>query len=178
MPCSYRDDPILGPTLAYWMLKRGARAMPLKRHIDPTEIPPKLLPHLQIIDVVDGGARFRYRLIGTALVQAYGKEYTGTYADELVSGERLRFIHSAYQAVCKTGAPIFSHNRYHTARGADIVANRFYMPLTDGGRTVDYIFGAMNFTMGDATHGAWGGARLEPAEQYIEPVDMRAAMTA
>ena len=76
---NYRDDPILGPALAYWIDKRGSRLLPSRRDIDPVEIPPKILPHLQIIDVVDGGARFRYRLIGTATVDAYGEDFTGRY---------------------------------------------------------------------------------------------------
>lgn len=99
MPDNCRDDPILGPALAYWILKRGMRAIPLKRD-RPTEILPKILPHLQIIDIFDGGKRFRYWLVGTALAETYGKDYTGSYADEFVSGERLRFIQQAYQTVC------------------------------------------------------------------------------
>jgi hypothetical protein len=176
MSFSYRNDPILSPALAYWVDKCGTHTMPLKRDIDPTEISPKLLPHLQIMDVLDGGTRFRYRLVGTALVQTYGKDYTGAFADELVSGDRLRFIHDVYQSVCKTKKPIFSHNRYQTVRDTDLVANRIYMPLADNNATeVRYILGALNFTFGDAVQvGVWGLARLEPTEQYIEPIDISA----
>jgi len=179
MAYDYRDDPLLGPALAYWLRKRGPRILPCKGDIDPTEIPPAVLPHLQILDVVDDGARFRYRLIGTALVQAYGRDYTGTYADELVSSERARFIQSVYRAVCERKTPVFSHNRYHTARGRDLIANRIYMPLTGDGVAVHYILGALNFTFGDSVHdGVWGGASLEPTEQYFEPVDLAIAVAA
>jgi hypothetical protein len=74
--------------------------MPCKRDVDPTEMPRELLPSLQIIDVIDGGERFRYRLVGTALVAAYGEEFTGKCSDELLCGERLRFINELYRAVC------------------------------------------------------------------------------
>lgn len=172
MSYSYRDDPILGPALAYWLRKRGANAMPFKRDLDPTEISPKVLPHLQILDVIDAGKRFRYRLIGTALVDAYGKDYTGTHADELISGERLRFIHSVYQAVCTIKAPVFSHTCYHTVRQTDLIANRIYMPLSNDGVRVGYILGALSFTFGDGVHaGMWGSGQLEPAGQYVEPVE-------
>jgi hypothetical protein len=80
MSYNYRDDPVLGPVLAYGVRKRGFRSMPRKCDIDATEIPPRLLPNLQLIDVIDGGARFRYRLVGTASVEAFGDDYTGKYA--------------------------------------------------------------------------------------------------
>jgi hypothetical protein len=173
MPYSYRDDPILGPALAYWQRIRDGRTVPLKRGLDPLDIPPKLLPHLQIIDVVDGGRRFRYRLIGTSLVETYGKDYTGTYADELVSGGRLGFIHSVYQAVCTIQAPVFSHNCYHTIRRTDLFANRIYMPLSKHGADVDYILGALSFTFGGSVHaGVWGSGELEAAGQYVEHVEV------
>jgi hypothetical protein len=179
MPYSYRDDPILGPALAYWQRIRAGRTMPLKRDLDPVDVPPKLLPHLQIIEVVDGGRRFRYRLIGTSLVETYGKDYTGTHADELVSGERLRFIHAVYQAVCAIKAPVFSHNCYHTIRHTDLFANRIYMPLSDHGAEVDFILGALSFTFGDGLRaGSWGSGELAAAGQYIEPVEIDPAVAA
>ena len=60
---NYRNDPVLGVVLAYWDQKRGTRLMPCKRDIDPIEIPRRLLPNLQLIDVIDGGERFRYRFV-------------------------------------------------------------------------------------------------------------------
>ncbi len=105
MTYNYRDDPILGPTLTYWTQKRGARPMPRKRDIDPIELPPKLLPNIQIIEVIDGGARFRYRLVGTASVDAFGSDYTGRYPDEMFTDDRLNFIQSIYRRVYDDQAP-------------------------------------------------------------------------
>ncbi len=105
MACNYRDDLVLGTALAYWLEKRGARSMPSKRDIDPTEISAKILPNLQLIDVIDGGARFRYRLIGTATVDAYGEDFTGRYPDEMFPAELRDFIHGIYRRVCVSKAP-------------------------------------------------------------------------
>lgn len=169
---SYRGHPILEPALAYWLQKRAARAMPRKGDIDPTEIAPRLLPHLQIIDVIGGGQRFHYRLIGTALVDAYGKDYTGLYVDEMVSGDRLDFILRGYRRVCELRAPVFCHNRYLTVRSTDLFATRVYMPLSEDGGTVQFILGALSFTFGDSMHtGMWGSGKIEPATQYIGTVD-------
>jgi hypothetical protein len=131
MTDNYRDDPILGTALAYWIEKRGNRLMPSRRDIDPTEIPRKVLPNLQLIDVIDGGARFRYRLIGTATVDAYGEDFTGRYADEMFPPDLRDFIHGIYRQACAWKAPLFLSNRYVTAKGFELASRRIYMPLAD-----------------------------------------------
>jgi hypothetical protein len=172
---NYQDDPILGPALAYWIRKRGASSMPRKRDIDPTEIHRKILPNLQIIDVIDQGARFRFRLVGTALVEANGKDYTGQYPDELLSKDRACFILNIYQTVCKLKRPLFSTNRYHTAKNSDLFTKRIYMPLSDDGVNVHYILGALKFESGmGLDKGTWGAGRLDPAGQYMEPIEIAA----
>lgn len=57
--------------LEYWRSKRGSRLMPARADIDPIEIP-TLLPIIGLVDVLDGGARFRFRLLGTEVVDAAG----------------------------------------------------------------------------------------------------------
>jgi len=174
MSHNYRDDPELGPALAYWIEKRGDRAMPRKRDIDPTEITPRLLPNLQIIDVIGHGDRFRYRLVGTASVAAYGRDYTGSYADELFSDDRLIFIQNIYRNIYELKTPIFSQNRYHTTKHVDVFANRIYMPLSDDDVAVDHILGVLQFqTSGLVAGTGWREvARLDPSGQYMESIDV------
>ena len=59
------DEP-LRTMYAYWRSKREGRRMPSRQSIEPSEIP-RLLPHVMITEVIDHGARFRYRLSGTVL---------------------------------------------------------------------------------------------------------------
>jgi hypothetical protein len=174
MTYDYRGDPMLGPILEYWARKRGDRPMPSKRDIDATELPPKLLPNLQIIDVIDEGARFRYRLIGTAVVEAYGSDYTEKFADELFPDDRLGFIQNIYRTVCNSKSPLFTQNRYHTPKNVVLSANRIYMPLSDDGVNVHHILGVLHFEFGHHVDGGvWGkGAVLDPSEQYIELIEM------
>ena len=177
MSYNYRGDPILGVALAYWTRKRGERTMPRKRDIDPTEIPPKLLPNLQIIEVVDAGARFRYRLVGTASVKAYGKDYTGRYADELLTGDRLDFLQKIYRTVYETKLPLFSRNRYHTPKNVDIFAIRVYMPLSEDDVDVHHILGGLRFESGSAIGCSLSddGTKLDPSGQYFETVAIATA---
>jgi hypothetical protein len=172
MTYNYRDDSMLGSVLAYWLEKRGTRSMPCRRDIDPTEISRELLPNLQIIDVIGGGERFRYRLAGTNLVDAYGEEFTGKYSDELFCGERLRFMHEMYRGVCISKAPLFARNKYKSPRHIEFSAYRIYMPLSDDGDNVHHIFGVLRLELGvPLDSGIWGDeVRLDPGEQYVEPI--------
>ena len=171
MSQDYRDDPVLARALAYWRAKRGRRAMPRRRDIDPTEIA-SLLPHLQLIDVVEGGARYRYRLVGTSLVEAFGGEYTGKYLDELFTSERLANARRVYGTVVERRLPVFLRNRYSTTLDVEMIANRLYMPLSPDGRTVTLILGALTFEWGHgAIAGMWSGASLDPANARLEIIE-------
>lgn len=144
MRYDFRNDPILGPAHGYWQVKRGARTMPRRRDINPVEIP-RLLPNLQITELVEGGRRIRYRLVGTAIVQAYGAELTGKYFDEVFSAERLRFVEANYRIICHEKCPLLVCNRYVSARDARLVCTRMVMPLSEDDITVNQCLTAMSF---------------------------------
>jgi len=161
-------DPILEGALAYWRRLAAGGRLPRRRDIDPSQIP-RLLPHLQLIDVVDAGARFRYRLVGTALVAAFGKEYTGKYLDELFAGDRLANASRVYSIVCSRQRPVFLRNRYSTTRDLQMIANRLYMPLSDDGASVNVIFGVLTFEWGcSAAIGMWGDAQLDTTTATLD----------
>jgi hypothetical protein len=142
----FRADPVLCTVLDYWEQRRGDRAMPARRDVDPTELR-QVLPHLQITEVIGGGARFRYRLVGTAIVEAFGAEFTGKYVDELVSGERDSFVHACYRAVCAARRPAFVRSKYITTKTIELTANRILAPLSDDGAEVNQILGALTFEL-------------------------------
>ncbi len=172
MAYDYRADPLLGRALDYWAGKRGARSMPQRRDIEPGEIP-RLLPNLQLIDVQ--GDQFRYRLIGTALVEAFGRDYTGTYAHELFPGPRGDFVRALYRSVRDSGRPLFSRNRYLTTRDVDLIANRLYMPLSEDDHSVGMLLGAFSFEFdvgADPVLCAWGSAALDASLSETEFVNL------
>ena len=168
---NFRADPILGTALAYWQAKRGGRLMPARRDIDPIEIP-TLLPNVQLIEVLtDGG--FRYRLVGTALVSAFGRDYTGQYVGKLFDADLAKSISGYYQRSCAEQKPVFARSRYVTAKAFDLIANRLYMPLSENERDVNMLFAALTIDFGrlPPERGAWGSARLMGAEPEIVIAD-------
>jgi hypothetical protein len=144
MAAGYQRYPALVEFLAYWQRKRGGRAMPRRRDIDPTDIP-HLLPHILIVEAVDGGVRYRYRLVGTAIVHTFGLDMTGKHTDETSTGERRAFVREYYDAVRRNRRPAYVRSRYLTRPGVDITANRMLAPLSPDDESVNQIICAVAF---------------------------------
>jgi len=160
----FTKDSILKSAHAYWRSKRDGRNMPRRQDIEPTEIP-RLLPNIQITEMVDGGKRIRYRLAGSAIVEAYGSELKGKYFDEIFTGERLRFVEDNYRVMCERMRPVLVVNRYHSARNVELVCHRLIMPLSEDGKTVNQCLTAMSFQFpGKAKH--WMGQWSENSPEF------------
>jgi hypothetical protein len=72
--------------VAYWQAKHRQRALPMRQDIDPLELK-EHLGSLNIIECLPGLTDFRYRLIGTMIAEAYGRDSTGKTVRELYSVE-------------------------------------------------------------------------------------------
>jgi len=129
---------------AYWLSKRGGRAMPSRADIDPGDFR-ALLPHILLVDVIDGGTDFRYRLVGTELERHLGRPVTGRLLSELVSGRYLDYMRSLYLTAIIEGVPVYSANSFDDGRtGFALIANfkrtyRLMLPLSRDGTTVDMV---------------------------------------
>ncbi len=146
----YRDSAILAAFVDYWNAKRGEREMPGRQDIDPAEIP-QLLPHITLIDVIDGGARFRYRLVGTAVVDGFNRNHTGRHVDELDVPQFGRdALHIQYRSVLRKRRPIYLRNIYVMAGNVEAVTPRVLAPLSRDGQAIDMIISALVFEYGSA----------------------------
>lgn len=155
------SDPILGALYRYWNLRRGTRRMPDRRDIDPIDLGPSLLPHLGLMDIVDGGARVRYRLLGTNIVERWGRDPTGRFMDEVMSGTYGAYIHSLYRTLVQACAPVFSESLFRWDAEGYLRARRLYLPLTHGGTDVAIALIGQVFL----------GPALHPVKPYTEIVD-------
>jgi hypothetical protein len=151
MPPVIANDPILSSLWRYWDMKRGARRMPLRRDIDPGEIP-RLLPHLQLIERIEGKG-FRYRLTGSAIVQGYGFDATGKFTHEILSPDRHRIASRHFSAVFDTGRPLIARSRYVRDGYLLVMVSRIILPLwlgdPDGGAGVGILL--LGHTFASAT---------------------------
>jgi hypothetical protein len=166
----FRNDPILGRAYEYWQSKCGERAMPSRRDIDPSEIT-RLLPHLQIHEFVDGGARIRYRLVGTAVAATYGVDHTGKYFDEIFAGERLRYFEDNYRLMCRERRPILMFTRYVSRKDIELICHRVVMPLSENDAAVNQALVATSFQFPAESirePGQWQNEEIDPAHASCE----------
>lgn len=118
----------------YWQAKANGK-VPSRSDIDPVDVR-ELLPNLLMIDMLGDPARFRFRLVGTRVVQYTGFDFTGRYLDELVFQGR-DFLEQCYRRMLSERRPIFGHYAW-------LVRSRHFgqcefglFPLSDDGATVN-----------------------------------------
>lgn len=127
-------DPRLKRLLAYWEDKRGGKEMPTRADIDPAGIGKDLLPWVALTEIVDGGARFRFRLCGTGLAELAGLDLTGRYVDELNPSQAYAdYIIGLYRTAVMRRRPIYSRTSYAgSSASPQRQTERLICPLGDG----------------------------------------------
>jgi hypothetical protein len=145
MPAILQGEPLLSAVWEFCAARRAGRSMPSRADMDPVDMPRFVLPYLVLFDVFDQGARFRWRLAGTAVVNYFGRDATGRFGEEVLSGEYLAFITSLTKHACRSRVPIFSHAIFHWEATRTMTTSRLYVPLGDDTVGVTQILGAHDF---------------------------------
>ena len=119
----------------YWESRRpGPGLLPGRQHIDPLDIP-DLLPGIWLLDVQHEPFRLRYRLVGTRIVEAIGREVTGRWLDEAHphlaphSGYVQRYrtvVETRFPSRRRGKAMLWQHEDYRE------IENTIYPLATDG----------------------------------------------
>ena len=130
--------------LAYWQDRRGGRRMPSRADLDPAHFP-ALLPHVLLIDVQANPLDFRYRLVGTGIVDRAGADHTGIRLANLAyqgpqSALWRLFSHTA-RAAKPACAEVDSLTSLRMPRSAEILA----MPLSPDGAAINMLFCVVEF---------------------------------
>ncbi len=165
------DDPLHRQMYAYWQQKRGSRRMPGRADIDPTEIP-RLLPNLLISEYVSEGAagRWRYRLAGTAVATAFGRNPTGRFIDDLTKGDYRAFIERIHGMVREEERALFCAREYTGAHDLRMSAKRLLLPLTTDGPHVGQIISLLVFSLGTSLPAVIELDRTEGTTKHAGPV--------
>lgn len=122
----------------YWLRSAGTKRMPARSDLDPLKVP-RLLPHLGLIDVMDGLHQASFRLAGTRLRDVYGQEITGKRVDEVFAGDRAAYWRRIHERIMRLGRPLHGVVR-GPAEGRDhIVLFWLRLPLSEDGGRVDRI---------------------------------------
>ncbi len=150
----YEIDPALAePNLLafvrdYRQRTRGGRTMPGRMDIAPTDMKAHL-PHILLVDVINDGEDFRYRLVGSQLQRYFdGNPHRQTDESETLAvfgAETVRDTLDAYRLAVVRGTPV-------RVRGAGAIYRQdlkyfdaLLTPLSDDATRVNMIFGTFLF---------------------------------
>lgn len=138
--------------LRYWLDLAAGRPLPLAREIDAMEMRPAL-GYIMLMEVVDGGRDFRYRLYGSTIAAVAGFDMTG----KLVTSHKaspyfVEFALAVYRAVLARGEPLLTEHGSPTSvnthawhrlvlplAGADGAISRFLignLPIARNGQAI------------------------------------------
>ena len=130
--------------LAYWQSKLEPGRLPGRQHIDPTELQPRHLSQLLLLDVVEVAPtrpryRYRFRVAGTGFSAIAGRDVTGHYYDEIGAPERTLPVIRALDLVVERKAPVYLSGRLSIPSQDYIWVKRLGLPLAQDGDKVDMI---------------------------------------
>lgn len=140
--------------LDYWCERRGGRRMPARADIDPAALG-RLLPNIMLIETGEGtSARYRYRLVGTRVVQASGEDRTGRYFDEVEFFRRYPEVLDEYGTVVASVRPLFAPEPFcNEMHGTTYEVERLMLPLGQKDEKVDMILVHFRFMSGPYSTG-------------------------
>lgn len=124
---------------SYWLSVKKRDGLPSRKDIDPVAIP-RLLPNIWLIDVVPPVPRFRYRLVGTAVVEARGYDQTGSFFDlEVPEFSRTQAFADLHRAMA--GEPSWRRGDPDKTHRLNNIYNieRIFLPLANDGRLVNIV---------------------------------------
>ena len=129
---------------------------PSREDLDPLRFGAAVLPHLTLLDVLDGGVDYRWRLCGEVAAFVMGTQLSGKClsAIEADLGEAVLF-REALDDVVTRGEPFFYVLRHRTMSGGLKRSYGVLLPLIDAAEQpratgrIRYILGACDWTTGE-----------------------------
>jgi len=152
---------------AYWLSKRANGRVPLKRDIDPTEFKPSWLPNLFMYRVENG--RFRCILVGTRIVQVFGRDETGMFLHEMLPPKHAASRQRLFERAVRDRLPIYYFGPALNPNPRYPRVSRLLLPVSSDGVSADHIFGIVKFGAAAEPRSEDDslGGRFEPAKIVI-----------
>ena len=124
---------------AYWLTKRGPRIAPPISALRSDELA-LFLPDMTLLEAVGDPPRFRYRLHGTRVAEAYGENLIGRFLDEIDLGSGRAGIIGLCTNVVTECRPQVARVRYTKQRDGRLLEyERILLPLSDDGKAVNML---------------------------------------
>jgi hypothetical protein len=129
---------------AYWQGKRDGNRLPGRGDIDPIDIP-KLMPDVALVDILRDPLDYRYRLVGTRLVEMMGAERTGLRMRELFTPDAVAGTVQLMEHLLVTREPLAFEGRLFWLGKEHRAFHALVLPLAADGETVDMAIMGIHF---------------------------------
>ncbi len=134
----------LRPLYLYWNEARGEKTMPSRSEIDPVAFQPEILPNIILADVVQSPLRFRFRVMGTAITEMLGDDWTGRFIHEIPNIDHK--VQEQYVSTALNGKPSLDVTEYDK-RDSSLMLHRLnryerlLLPLSEKDGIVSMLLG-------------------------------------
>jgi hypothetical protein len=145
----------IGRLYDYWLDRRGPHRFPARQDLDPIEMK-YALGGITIFEVhrtapMPSAFRFRYRLIGSAIVARDGFDQTGHWLDELPLLQYRALLLSRLEMMSHDPAPTLVHNKqFYDERWYDYEA--IWLPLASDYEQIDMLMTCQIFANRPSSH--------------------------
>lgn len=134
--------PSIQASLSYWESLCGDRKTPLRSDFDPIDIP-QVLADVVFVDVVDGGADFRFRVIGENARSALFENYTGQLLSSLPHVESDGPLMQSLRSAVESGRPVRNPIEYVGPQKDFRKLDAIILPLANEAGEVTYLLVCM-----------------------------------
>ncbi len=134
------SHPDLLSLYALWNEKRGGKVLAERKDFDPFVLKP-WLGHVTLLDAVENGSDFVFRLYGSELVNMFGFDLTGRRVGECLDliGEKPLREYRWSHAYCKP----LGISRSSPANEDLVDMDKIVLPLSNGGADPDVLLAAI-----------------------------------
>lgn len=99
----------------YWAERRRGTELPLSREIDALDLVPAL-GYIMLMEPLEGGSDFLYRVYGSRIVDYSKTEMTGKRVWDVPSPLVAAYFAASYRAVCIRREPLYTFHRSRLAQ--------------------------------------------------------------
>lgn len=125
-------------SLEYWESIRGDRSVPRRSDFDPTDIP-RLLTHVVFLEVIDGGADFRFRVIGDAVRSVSFGNHTGQVMSSLSHISHDGPLMTGLRSAVTSRAPVRAPVPYEGPLKEVVLRDHLILPFTGADGEVSHL---------------------------------------
>lgn len=128
----------------YWSALRDGRLFPSRDDLKPRDMI-RILPHMSLVKVIDGGADFEHRIVGDAVVRTFAVPIQKRRFSE-IAPQAPQLIDASFwlfRKVVETRAPLayLQRTQNDTFQIAYTLAEMVLLPLGNRDEAVDHVVG-------------------------------------